>query len=178
MGLEGEDAPESVAAAAAAAAMVWACRRLSASFFSLGIPGEEQGVWAASLLSLAPGVAPPPLGLEGAVGVRSSGRGSDEAVFTLGLFHSPGGVGLRNGSLATEMKALPGVEKGRGSWAGLVEALLGSRASASSPPLPLVDEPEQLSPSPGDDTLLSCFSSPSLDSVTEGSVCERVGLPS
>lgn len=177
VGLEGEGVPESPAAAAAA--MVWACRRLSASFFSLGIPGEEHGVRAASLLSLAPGgVAPPTRPGGGVAGVRSSGRGSEDAALALGLFHSPGGVGLRKGSLATEMKALPGVEKGRGSWAGLADGLPGSRAWPSGPSLPLADGPERPPPLPGDDTLSSGFGSPSLDSVTEGRVWERVGLPS
>ncbi|KAG7271983.1 hypothetical protein CRUP_001543 [Coryphaenoides rupestris] len=107
-GLGGEEVPQSVAAAAAAAAAAM-----------------EQGVRVASLPSHALGVvAPPPLppmmGLEGGVeGVRSSSRGSDITAFALGLFHSPGGEGLRNSSLATEMNALPGVEKGRGSGADL-----------------------------------------------------------
>lgn len=47
--------------------------------------------------------------------VWSSALGFDGAVFPRGLFESCGGAGLRKVSLLTEMNALPGVEKGRGT---------------------------------------------------------------
>lgn len=112
--------------------------RLSASFFSLGMPGEEQEVRGVSWLSVVwqsvvlvvvlesvvfvvvlQSVVFVVIVVEGAVviglpRVRSSVLGCDGAVFPLRLFESCGGLGLRNVSLLTEMNALPGVEKGRG----------------------------------------------------------------
>lgn len=78
--------------------------RLSASFFSLGMPGEEQeggGVFLS----------------EGLVVLRSRELAVGGALWTSALGSGGpvcGGLGLRKGSLLTEMKALPGVEKGRG----------------------------------------------------------------
>lgn len=121
------DEGDTVRLAAAAAHSL----RLSASFFSLGMPGEEQEVRGVSRLSgvvvvvwesvvvLLSGVLVV-IVVVGAVvllvlsRVRSSALGSDGPVFPLRLFESCGGVGLRNVSLLTEMNALPGVEKGRG----------------------------------------------------------------
>lgn len=112
--------------------------RLSASFFSLGTPGEEQEARGVSWLSVVrqsvvllvvlesvvfvvvlQSVVFVVMVVEGTVvlelsGVWSSALGSDGAVFPLRLVESCGGVGLRNVSLLTEMNALPGVEKGRG----------------------------------------------------------------
>lgn len=124
-----EDVVRPAAAAAAAHSL-----RLSASFFSLGIPGEEQDVRAVSglLLVLQSAVLVVPVGsvalLSGVLIVRgtegtvvlalswiwSSDLGSDAAAFSLTLQESCGGLGLRKVSLLTEMNALPGVEKGRG----------------------------------------------------------------
>lgn len=118
-----------LAAAAAAHSL-----RLSASFFSLGMPGEEREVRGVSWLSvvresvvvvvvLQLGVSI--LAVEGAVVLGlsrlcSSALDSNDAVFPLILFESCGGVGLRKLSLLTEMNALPGVEKGRGPQVGFV----------------------------------------------------------
>lgn len=103
--------------------------RLSASFFSLGMPGEEQEVRGVSWLSVVrqsvvlvvvlQSVVLVVIVVEGTVvrglsRVWSSALDSDGAVFPLRLFESCGGVGLRKVSLLTEMNALPGVEKGRG----------------------------------------------------------------
>lgn len=94
---------------------------MSASFFSLGIPGEEQEVGLGS--------EDPPSGVEPVV---EEGEGealevwpSEVAAFPRGPFVSCGGCGLRKVSLPTEMKALPGVEKGSGPWPAL-EAPLDS----------------------------------------------------
>lgn len=102
--------------------------RLSASFLSLGMPGEEQeargvsgpsGVWqsvgpAATLeqfgLVLHSADGPLVLGLPR---LGCSALGSDGAVCPPRLFVSRGGAGWRKVSLLTEMNALPGVEKGR-----------------------------------------------------------------
>lgn len=122
-----EDDALRLAAAAAAAHSL----RLSASFFSLEIPGEEQelrGVSWVSWVVLQSVVLVALLGsvvfvvqsvVEGTVvpglsRVWSSALGSDTAVFPLRLLESCGGAGLRKVSLLTEMNALPGVEKGRG----------------------------------------------------------------
>lgn len=118
-----------LAAAAAAHSL-----RLSASFFSLGMPGEEREVRGVSWLSvvresvvvvvvLQLGVSI--LAVEGAVVLGlsrlcSSALDSNDAVFPLTLFESCGGVGFRKLSLLTEMNALPGVEKGRGPHVGFV----------------------------------------------------------
>lgn len=128
-----EDDTLRLAAAAAAHSL-----RLSASFFSLGMPGEEQEVRGVSWLSgvrqsgelvvvletvvlvvALQSVVLVVVAVEGAADlglsrVRSSALGSDGAVFPLRLFKSCGGAGLRKVSLLTEMNALPGVEKGRG----------------------------------------------------------------
>lgn len=101
--------------------------RLSASFFSLGIPGEEQeerGVWRPSvdLQSVVPvllplsGVVIVEEGVEllGLSWVWTSALASDRQAPPPGLFESGGGSGLRNVSLLTEMNALPGVEKETG----------------------------------------------------------------
>lgn len=70
---------ELAVAEAAAMATLWACRRLSASFFSLGMPGEEQGVRAWG----DPGVV---VGLGPSTWLLSSGLGLDEApLFPLGV---------------------------------------------------------------------------------------------
>lgn len=121
-----QDVDEDDAAAAAAAAQ---SLRLSASFFSLGIPGEEQevrgvsglpvGLQSVVVVVVLESVVVLVIVVEGAVvlglpRVWSSVLGSDGAVFPLTLFGSGGGLGLRNVSLLTEMNALPGVEKGRG----------------------------------------------------------------
>lgn len=132
--------------------------RLSASFFSLGMPGEEQEVRGVSWLSalwqsvvtvdvlesvvlvvvvqLGEFVVTVVLGLSR---VWSSAMGSEGAVFPLRLFESCGGVGLRKVSLPTEMNALPGVEKGRGPSVGFV-APLGPRTFLSCLALSSVDE--------------------------------------
>lgn len=108
--------------------------RLSASFFSLGMPGEEQEVRGVSWLSgvrqsvvlvvvlesvvvrvVLQSVVFVVIVVEGTVVLGLSRVGSsDAAVFPLRLFGSCGGAGLRKVSLLTEMNALPGVEKGRG----------------------------------------------------------------
>lgn len=97
--------------------------RLSASFFSLEMPGEEQeargvsrqsGVVAVVWESVAVVVLVVEVVVLGLSRVRSSALDSDGPLFPLTLFESCGGVGLRNVSLLTEMNALPGVEKGRG----------------------------------------------------------------
>lgn len=108
--------------------------RLSASFFSLGMPGEEQeargvswlsGVWQSVVLVVVLVSVVLVVVLESVVFVVVVVEGtvvlgltrfwsSDGAVFPLRLFESCGGVGLRKVSLLTEMNALPGVEKGRG----------------------------------------------------------------
>lgn len=112
--------------------------RLSASFFSLGMLGEEQeelGVsWLSAvrqsvvlvevrqsvvLVEVRQSVVSVVMVEEGTVdlglsGVWSSALGSDGAVFPLGLFESGGGFGFRKVSLLTEMNALPGVGKRRG----------------------------------------------------------------
>lgn len=112
--------------------------RLSASFFSLGMLGEEQEVRGVSWLSVVrqsvvlvvvlesvvfgvvlQSVVFVAIVVEGTVVLRlstvwPSALSSDGAVFHLRLFESCGGVGLRKVSLLTEMNALPGVEKGRG----------------------------------------------------------------
>ncbi len=130
---EVEDDTLRLAAAAAAQSL-----RLSASFFSLGMPGEEQEVRGVSWLSVVlqsvvllmvletvvlvvvlQSVVFVVVWVEGTVvlglpGVWTSALGSDGAVCPLRLFESCGGVGLRKVSLLTEMNALPGVEKGRG----------------------------------------------------------------
>lgn len=126
---EEEDAVRLAAAAAAAHSLL-----LSASFFSLGIPGEEQEARAGSGLSLvlqsvvlvvllgSVALLSGVLIVGGAEGtvvlglswIWSSDLGSDAAAFPLTLRESCGGVGLRKVSLLTEMNALPGVEKGRG----------------------------------------------------------------
>lgn len=116
------DAPRQAAAAAAHS------RRLSASFFSLGIPGDEQedrgdsrlsGVWQSVVLVwvvvvLKSGV----LGVTVVKGtvvlkltmVLSSALVSARPGFSFRIFDSCWGVVV----LLTEMNALPGVEKGRG----------------------------------------------------------------
>lgn len=120
------DEEEALRLAAASAAH---SLRLSASFFCLGMPGEEQAgrgasrgsveVWGDSVVfALEPGdvvvVAVDGAVVLGPSEVGPSALGSDGAVLGLRLFRSWGGVGLRNVSLLTEMNALPGVEKGRG----------------------------------------------------------------
>lgn len=92
------------------------------------MPGEEQEVRGVSRLSVVLMVVLESVvvvvvcgilvvvGVEGAVGFRLSkvwvsALGCDASVIFLA---SCGGVGLRKVSLLTEMKALPGVEKGRG----------------------------------------------------------------
>lgn len=125
-------------------------RRLSASFFSLGIPGEEQEVrgggvsrvsevaavveveevvevdWASVVVVVVVIV------LEEVVEVvvfevSGSFLGSGAPPFPFRILEScrgGGGIGLRNVSLPTEMNALPGVEKGR-------EGLEGSKTFLS-----------------------------------------------
>lgn len=93
-------------------------RRLSASFFSLGIPGEEQEVRGVSgvVVVLWESVVDEVVEV-GVVVLEPSASvfgGSGAQVFPLRLFKSCGGFGLRKVSLLTEMNALPGVEKGRG----------------------------------------------------------------
>lgn len=117
-----------LAAAAAAAHSL----RLSASFFSLGMPGDEQEVRAVSRVSVVWHSAvlevvlesvvfgvPVELSVQGVVIlglpiVLPSALGSDGTVFPMTVFESFGGAGLIKVSLLTEMNALPGVEKGRG----------------------------------------------------------------
>lgn len=123
-----EDEGEVLRLAAAAAHSL----RLSASFFSLGMPGDEQEVRAVSrvsviwhsavlevvLESVVFGV-PVELSVQGVVIldlsiIWPSALGSDGTVFPMTVFESFGGAGLIKVSLLTEMNALPGVEKGRG----------------------------------------------------------------
>lgn len=107
-----DDAPRLAAAAAAAHSL-----RLSASFFSLEIPGEEQEVrgvsWVSgvlvALLGSAVFVVALQLAAEGTVVLGPSRVWSSDVVL-----EACGGPGLRKVSLLTEMNALPGVEKGRG----------------------------------------------------------------
>lgn len=89
---------EDVAAAAAHSL------RLSASFFSLGIPGDVCGV-SVGLAVVLGSVVPVVL-----VSVVLEGAGSVGEGWS--FFMSCGGLGFRNVSLLTEMKALPGVENG------------------------------------------------------------------
>lgn len=110
-----EDEDEDAAAAAAHS------RRLSASFFSLEMPGEEQEVrgnsWP-SVILVEVVLGSEDLGLPAAeevVVLGLSALGGGGSIFPLGLFKCGGGAGLEKVSLLTEMKALPGVEKGRGA---------------------------------------------------------------
>ncbi|KAI9523944.1 hypothetical protein NQZ68_022577, partial [Dissostichus eleginoides] len=112
--------------------------RLSASFFSLGIPGEEQEGRVSWLSAVKLSVVLMVVGLESLESVMlrelvvivtvvvegtavlvltrvcSSDLGSDGAAFTMGLFKSDGGAGLRKVSLLTEMNALPGMRQTSG----------------------------------------------------------------
>lgn len=164
--------------------------RLSASFFSLGIPGEEQEGRVSWLSAVKLSVVLMVVGLESVVlrelvvfvtvvvegtavpvltRVCPSDLGSDGAAFTMGLFKSEGGAGLRKVSLLTEMNALPGVEKGRGPWMGFV---LGSKTFLSCLTLSSTDETDLGSFTPRGEA--NC---PGFVSETEGSVCKGVGLP-
>lgn len=120
--LDPEVEDDDATAAAAAQSL-----RLSASFFSLGMPGEEQEERGVSGLSEVRQSVVVVVVLDSVVvivvegtvvlgmsRVRTSALGSDGAVFPLRVFESCGGLGLRKVSLLTEMNALPGVEKGRG----------------------------------------------------------------
>lgn len=124
---EDEGEVQRLAAAAAAHSL-----RLSASFFSLGMPGDEQEVRAVSRVSVVWHSAvlvvvlesvvfgvPVELSVQGVVIldlsiIWPSALGSDGTVFPMTVFESFGGAGLIKVSLLTEMNALPGVEKGRG----------------------------------------------------------------
>lgn len=138
--------------------------RLSASFFSLGMPGEEQEVRGVSWLSvvresvvfvvvLQSGVSI--LAVEGVLVVGlsrlcSSALDANDAVFPLILFESCGGVGLRKLSLLTEMNALPGVEKGRGPQVGFVVPV-SSRTFLSCRTTSSVDKVGSLSFTPAEE---------------------------
>lgn len=108
--------PEAMRAAAAAHN-----RRLSASFFSLEMPGEEQELRE---VPGPPGVlksAEPVVGsvvVAGVLGLLLGTLVPSSSHVALDVLESSGAVVLRNESLLTEMKALPGVAKGRGRWGG------------------------------------------------------------
>lgn len=92
--------------------------RLSASFFSLETPADQQGAGRLCVsVDLHIGPAVPVL----VVVLGGTSLGSKQV-----LLCCRGGGGLTNVSLHTEMNALPGVEKGKGPLAGLL-VLLCSR---------------------------------------------------
>lgn len=181
---EDEGEVQRLAAAAAAHSL-----RLSASFFSLGMPGDEQEVRAVSRVSVVWHSAvlvvvlesvvfgvPVELSVQGVVIldlsiIWPSALGSDGTVFPMTVFESFGGAGLIKVSLLTEMNALPGVEKGRGPWMVFV-VLLGSRTFLSRLASSSVDEAKLPSVDPWEQGVWL-----GLVSATGGKVCEWLGLP-